>query len=77
MKKFIGQIIQKLESYFRPQIVKQAEAKMEQANGSTRKLQRFLSERFDFRHNQLTGVTEYRKKDAISWYVNTAKRTED
>lgn len=63
MKKFIGQIIQKLEDYFRPQSVKQAEAKMEQANGSTRKLQRFLSERFDFRHNQLTGVTEYRKKD--------------
>lgn len=63
MKKIIGQIIQKLEDYFRPQSVKQAEAKMEQANGSTRKLQRFLSERFDFRHNQLTGVTEYRKKD--------------
>jgi len=63
MKKFIGQIIQKLESYFRSQSMKQTEAKMKQANGNTRKLQRFLNERFDFRHNQLTGVTEYRPKD--------------
>ena len=63
MKKFIGQIIQKLESYFRSQSMKQTEAKMKQANGNTRKLQRFLNERFDFRHNQLIGVTEYRPKD--------------
>ena len=56
MKKIIGQIIQKLESYFRSQSMKQTEAKMKQANGNTRKLQRFLNERFDFRHNQLTGV---------------------
>ena len=63
MKKFIGQIIQKLESYFRSQSMKQTEAKMKQANGNTRKLQCFLNERFDFRHNQLTGVTEYRPKD--------------
>ena len=63
MKKFIGQIIQKLESYSRSQSMKQTEAKMKQANGNTRKLQRFLNERFDFRHNQLTGVTEYRPKD--------------
>jgi len=63
MKKIIGQIIQKLESYFRSQSMKQTEAKMKQANGNTRKLQRFLNERFDFRHNQLTGVTEYRPKD--------------
>ena len=63
MKKIIGQIIQKLESYFHSQSMKQTEAKMKQANGNTRKLQRFLNERFDFRHNQLTGVTEYRPKD--------------
>ena len=63
MKKFIGQIIQKLESYSRSQSMKQTEAKMKQANGNTRKLQRFLNERFDFRHNHLTGVTEYRPKD--------------
>ena len=63
MKKIIGQIIQKLESYFRSQSMKQTEAKMKQANGNTRKLQCFLNERFDFRHNQLTGVTEYRPKD--------------
>jgi predicted P-loop ATPase len=34
----------------------------EKDNGNTRKLQRFLLERFEFRHNRLTGVTEYRPK---------------
>ena len=63
MKEFIGQMIQKLGAYFLPQRVKQSEIKMEQGNGSTRKLQRFLNERFDFRHNRLTGVTEYRSKE--------------
>ena len=63
MKEFIGQMIQKLGAYFLPQRVEQTEIKMEQANGSTRKLQRFLNERFDFRHNRLTGVTEYRSKE--------------
>ena len=61
MKEIIGQIIEKLEAIFLPKRVKQPET--EKANGSTRKLQRFLTERFDFRHNQLTGVTEYRPKD--------------
>ena len=63
MKEFIEQMIQKLGAYFLPQRVKQTEIKMEQANESTRKLQRFLNERFDFRHNRLTGVTEYRSKE--------------
>ena len=61
MKEIIGQIIEKLEAIFLPKRVKQPET--EKANGSTRKLQRFLTERFDFRHNQLTGVTEYRPKE--------------
>ena len=61
MKEIIGQIIEKLEAIFLPKRVKQPET--EKANGSTRKLQRFLAERFDFRHNQLTGVTEYRPKE--------------
>ena len=38
MKEFIEQMIQKLGAYFLPQRVKQTEIKMEQANGSTRKL---------------------------------------
>ena len=82
MKEIIGQIIEKLEAIFLPKRVKQPET--EKANGSTRKLQRFLTERFDFRHNQLTGVTEYRpkeedvpfrpiveqeKSDGSSWYL--------
>ena len=63
MKEFIGQIIQKLGAYFLPKSVKQADAQTEQANSNTRKLQRFLNGRFDFRHNLLTGVTEYRPKE--------------
>lgn len=62
MKEFIGQIIQKMEAYFLPKREQQTQPKTEKACGSTRKLQRFLTERFDFRHNRLTGVTEYRQK---------------
>ena len=61
MKEIIGQIIERLEAIFLPKRVRQPET--EKANGNTRKLQRFLNERFDFRHNQLTGVTEYRPKE--------------
>ena len=61
MKEIIGQIIEKLEAIFLPKRVRQPET--EKANGNTRKLQRFLNERFDFLHNQLTGVTEYRPKE--------------
>ena len=32
---------------------------------STLRLKNFLNRQFDFRYNQLTGVTEYRKKDAV------------
>ena len=63
MKEVIGQIIQKLGAFFLHQRVGQPEVEVEKANGSTRKLQRFLTSRFDFRHNQLTDVTEYRPKD--------------
>ena len=65
MKELISQIIQKARRYFLSQQgTKQVETKSEKANGSTRKLHRFLTERFDFRHNRLTGVTEYRPKGA-------------
>ena len=32
---------------------------------STRRLKNFLYKRFDFRYNRLTGVTEYRAKEAV------------
>lgn len=63
MKEFIGQIIQKLEAIFLPKHVKQVDTEMKQTNRSTRKLQRFLSQQFEFRYNRLTGVTEYRPKE--------------
>ena len=47
MKEIIGQIIERLEAIFLPKRVRQPET--EKANGNTRKLQRFLNERFDFR----------------------------
>ena len=62
MKEFICQFIQRLGTMFSPRIVQEEASKSEKENGNTRKLQRFLSDRFDFRHNQLTGVTEYRPK---------------
>ena len=61
MKEFIYQFIQCLGTIFNPRTVQDA-SKSEKENGNTRKLQRFLNDRFDFRHNQLTGVTEYRPK---------------
>ena len=61
MKEFICQFIQCLGTFFNPCTVQEA-SKSEKENGNTRKLQRFLNDRFDFRHNQLTGVTEYRPK---------------
>ena len=60
MKEFICNLIQIMGTFFHPKHEKQAQ--VEKANGNTRKLQRFLLERFDFRYNQLTGVTEYRPK---------------
>ena len=61
MKEFICQFIQCLGTFFNPCTVQET-LKSEKENGNTRKLQRFLNDRFDFRHNQLTGVTEYRPK---------------
>lgn len=63
MKEFIGKIIQKWRAFLLPQRVKQVDTEMKQANGSTRKLQHFLSQQFEFRYNRLTGVTEYRPKE--------------
>ena len=62
MKEFIYQFIQRLGTMFSPRIAQEEASKSEKENGNTRKLQRFLNDRFDFRHNQLTGVTEYRPK---------------
>ena len=62
MKDFIYQFIKRLGTMFSPRTVQEEASKSEKENGSTRKLQRFLNDRFDFRHNQLTGVTEYRSK---------------
>ena len=63
MREIILQIIQKVGTYFFPQsCAKKGEMTSEGFNGSTRKLYRFLTERFDFHYNLLTGVTEYRPK---------------
>ena len=62
MKEFICQFIQRLGTMFSPCTVQEEASKSKKENGNTRKLQRFLNDRFDFRHNQLTGVTEYRPK---------------
>ena len=64
MKEFIWNLIQKVGNFLNPQHEKQVKTKPEKANGNTRKLQRFLLERFEFRYNRLTGVTEYRPKNS-------------
>ena len=61
MKEFIWNLIQRMGTFFSPKHEKQVH--VEQVNGNTRKLQHFLLKRFDFRHNALTGVTEYRPKN--------------
>ena len=65
MKEFILNFIQRMGTFFYSQRSERIAMKAEKANRSTRKLQQFLTERFDFRHNQLTGVTEYRPKGSI------------
>ena len=65
MKELILNFIQRMGTLFRPQRSEHTALKAEKANSSTRKLLQFLSERFDFRHNRLTGVTEYRSKEGI------------
>jgi len=62
MNEFICKLIQRMGDFFRPQREKQPEANPERADTNTRKLHRFLMQRFEFRHNRLTGVTEYRPK---------------
>ena len=64
MKELIWNLIQKVGNFLHPKHEKQVNKKQEKTNGNTRKLQRFLLERFEFRYNRLTGVTEYRPKDA-------------
>ena len=64
MKEFIWNLIQRMGTFFTPKHEKQMQ--VEKTNGNIRKLQQFLLERFDFRYNQLTGVTEYRPKEPTS-----------
>ena len=64
MKELIWNLIQKVGNFLHPKHEKQVRIKSEKTNRNTRKLQRFLLERFEFRYNRLTGVTEYRPKDA-------------
>lgn len=64
MKEFICNLIQRMGTFFNPKHEKQVQ--VEKVNGNTRKLQRFLLERFDFRYNLLTGVTEYRPKSVTN-----------
>ena len=64
MKEFICNLIQRMGTFFNSKHEKQVQ--VEKANGNTRKLQRFLLERFDFRYNLLTGVTEYRPKSVTN-----------
>ena len=62
MKKFICNLIQRVGYFLHPKHEEQVSKKQEKDNGNTRKLQRFLLERYEFRYNRLTGVTEYRPK---------------
>ena len=62
MKDFMTTIIQRMRTFFLPNKVQTLETKATKNNGNTRQLQRFLCEQFEFRYNQLTGVTEYRSK---------------
>ena len=70
MKELIWNLIQKVGNFLHPKHEKQVNKKQEKANRNTRKLQRFLLERFEFRYNRLTGVTEYRPKDATDTHFS-------
>ena len=62
MKELIWNLIQRVGNFLHPKHEEQVSKKLEKDNGNTRKLQRFLLERYEFRYNRLTGVTEYRPK---------------
>ena len=62
MKKMILNFFQKMGTFLRPKCIVPTHANSEKANGNIRQLQQFLAGHYDFRHNQLTGVTEYRPK---------------
>ena len=62
MKEFFVRLIQNLGTMLLQQCRQQPEVQEERANRNTEKLQKFLLSRFDFRHNRLTGVTEYRSE---------------
>ncbi len=62
MKDFFVRLIQNWGTMLLQLCRQQPEAEEERTNRNTEKLQKYLLSRFDFRHNQLTGVTEYRSK---------------
>ena len=62
MKELIWNLMERVGNIFRPKHEEQVSKKQAKDNGNTRKLQRFLLERYEFRYNRLTGVTEYRPK---------------
>ena len=62
MKDFFVRFIQNWGTMLLQLCRQQPEAEEERTNRNTEKLQKYLLSRFDFRHNQLTGVTEYRSK---------------
>ena len=62
MKEFIWNLMERVGNFLHPKHEEQVSKKLEKDNGNTRKLQRFLLERYEFRYNRLTGVTEYRPK---------------
>ena len=69
MKKNIWQFIQVLRTLFLGENVLENvknSGVSEKNNRNTERLRDFLTERFDFRHNVLTGVTEYRPKGEMS-----------
>ena len=63
MKNLFVAIIQRMGTFFFPNKVQKTKTEISENNGNTRRLQRFLNEQFEFRYNQLTGVTEYRPKE--------------
>ena len=69
VKKNIWQFIQVLRTLFLGENVLENvknSGVSEKNNRNTERLRDFLTERFDFRHNVLTGVTEYRPKGEMS-----------
>lgn len=64
MTQLILALYEFLKGYGKPNQVDKHPETAEKKSDSTKRLQKFLLQQFDFRYNQLTGVTEYRSKEA-------------